>query len=137
MAVKQSSPATRVAAVGIIGHVAGRTVTTVRTADGITGTVTPARSLSAATLKLRTAARAACYNPDDSVALDALACTAGVTTARLADVFAGRAPLDRLTSIRVARVLGINAPAADTATLASKLPAESRARRRVLAVRGW
>ena len=33
-------PARRVAAVGVIGRARGRTVTTVRTAEGVTGTVT-------------------------------------------------------------------------------------------------
>lgn len=36
--------ARRVAAVGVIGRAHGRTVTTVRTADGITGTVTAVAS---------------------------------------------------------------------------------------------
>ena len=34
--------ARRVTAVGVIGRTSGRTVTTVRTADGVTGTVTAA-----------------------------------------------------------------------------------------------
>lgn len=65
------------------------------------------RRTGPAALRLRTAARAAGYNPDDKAALAALACVAGVDTSRLADAFTGRAPLDRVTRLRITRAIGV------------------------------
>jgi hypothetical protein len=77
-----------------------------------TGRLTPVygaarASMSPEVLRLRMAARAAQYNPDDSAALAGLAITAGIEPARLAAQFTGRAPLTRQTRTRIARTLNV------------------------------
>lgn len=64
-------------------------------------------SFPAGTLRLRMQVREAGYNPDEPAAVEALAAVAGVETAHLVAVFAGRAVLDRLTRSRISRTIGV------------------------------
>jgi hypothetical protein len=68
------------------------------------------RGMSPAVLRLRMQMRAAHYNPDLSHSVEALACVAGIDTARLAAVLTGTAPLDwRIPQRRLAEILGVEA----------------------------
>jgi hypothetical protein len=69
--------------------------------------VQPNRRPSPAVLRLRTAARAQGYNPDQPDAVAALGTVAGIDTDRLTAVLTGRAPIPHPYRGRLHRALGL------------------------------
>ncbi|CAM5682381.1 MULTISPECIES: hypothetical protein [Streptomyces] len=97
-------PTRRLLAAGILGRRAGRTIATIRTADGTTGHITPRHQAAPLALLLTTAAdRLAAHNPDTTLTPERLLTEAHVTVwdwhGTYTDTAPVRADLDALTRV--------------------------------------